>query len=160
MWYGLLMLAVLNFFQCIYMLIMALKSNLWYVNGWLRWSHNVKLCLVSILMYDIGVLLMLRVCRRLCYMWSICWKWWSINVKLPLPMYPYMNVWLANVRSPECNCWSYLVSYAIMWCVVYTWMLIVVLRVCIPQDDFDIHYIIMLTNVHTHSHLMHAYKVV
>ena len=41
------------------------------------------------------------------------------------------------------------VSYSIMWCVVYGWMCIMVLRGWIPICEVDNHYVIMFTSVHT-----------
>ena len=61
----------------------------------------------------------------------------------------YMNVLLAMVRTLECKCCSYLVSYSIMCCVDYALMCILVLRGIKPQYIVDSHYVIMLTNVQT-----------
>ena len=58
------------------------------------------------------------------------------------------------------QCEDLVTSYAKLCYVVYAWLFIVVLRRWLPQGVIDSHYVIMLTNVHTHSHIMHAYIVV
>ena len=87
----------------------------------------------------------IKIMCRLCHYW-------------PLPMYPYVNVWIAKVRGLECNAKILVAFYAKWCCMVYALLCIVVLRGWLPREVMDSYYVIMLTNIHTHSHIIHAYK--
>ena len=61
------------------------------------------LCLLSYSSCDLGciaiykhVYIHVRVKYRCCH-------WWVKMVNSPLPMYPYVNSWIAQVRSLKCN---------------------------------------------------------
>ena len=81
----------------------------------------------------------IKIMCRLCHYW-------------PLPMYPYVNVWIAKVRGLECNTKILVASYAKWCCMVYALLCIMVLREWLPHDVTDRHYVIMFKNVHTTTH--------
>ena len=73
----------------------------------------------------------------------------------PLPMYPYVNAWIAQVKSLKCNMkLACLLCYCVLcglWLKVYYG-----LRGWLPQWVVDSHYVIMLTNVNIHSLYMNV----
>ena len=76
--------------------------------------------------------------------------WWFKMVTNPFHMYPYVNAWIAEVRSLKCNmkltcllCYSVLCGLCLKeYYGLREWM---------PEYVVDSHYVIMFTNVHTYS---------
>ena len=135
--------------------IMYLKAIVFWMSG--DDDHSVwRICLVFHSSYD------LRCVANVISMW-VTMLGLGLDASIDdlyllmttLPMYPYMKVWLANVKILECKSWSCVVSYAKMCCMVYAWMCIVVLRRWLPQCVVDRHYVIMLTYIHKLR--LHAY---
>ena len=71
----------------------------------------------------------------------------------------YVNMWIAKVTSHECDVKILLTPMlnGIVWSMLCCALLV---RRCLHHGVIYSHYVIMLTNVHTHSHIMHAYIVV
>ena len=97
--------------------IMYLKAIVFWMSG--DDDHSVwRICLVFHSSYD------LRCVANVISMW-VTMLGLGLDASIDdlyllmttLPMYPYMKVWLANVRSLECKGWSCLASYAI--CLVW-----------------------------------------
>ena len=71
-------------------------------------------------------------------------------VNNPLPMYPYVNALITQVRSLKCNM---KLACLLCYCVLCGLCLkeYYGLRGSLAQYIVDSHYVIMLTNVHTYS---------
>ena len=79
-------------------------------------------------------------------------------VNNPLPMYPYVNECLAQVRSLKCYLkLACLLCYCVLSGVFLKEYYGLTGWMC--QCHVDMHYVIMLTNVHTHSHYMRVTSI-